>query len=93
MSDENKTTAPVKLWFQLEKGDILRNKNDGEMVIVTSMFTKFFQDPHAYHYDFDYGVADTAIRVQWIEGGQERTFRKGTMQRNWEIVSLQGQRQ
>ena len=93
MSDENKTTAPVKLWFQLEKGDILRNKNDGEMVIVTSMFTKFFQDPHAYHYDFDYGVADTAIRVQWIEGGQEHTFRKGTMQRNWEIVSLQGQRQ
>ena len=75
-----------KYWYQLKEGDLLRNKNDGELVIVMAMYTKFFQDPHAMHYDFDYGVAGTAVRVQWIEGGNEHTFRKGTMSRNWELV-------
>jgi len=76
-----------KMWYQLEKGDLLRNKNDGELVVILSQYTKFFQDPSHWGSDIDYGVADTAVVVQWIDGGQEHTFRKGRMKRNWEIVS------
>jgi len=79
----------TKMWYQLEKGDILRNKNDGEMVVILSMFTKFFQDQSHWHSDIDYGVAGTAVRVQWIEGGNEHTFQKSKMRSNWEIVTLQ----
>ena len=79
----------TKMWYQLEKGDILRNKNDGEMVVILAMFTKFFQDRSHWDSDVDYGVAGTAVRVQWIDNGNEHVFRKGTMQRNWEIVTQQ----
>jgi hypothetical protein len=75
-----------KHWYQLEQGDLLRNKHDGALVIVLSMFTKFFQDANAYHYDVDYGVADTALRVQWVQSGKEHIFRMGRMKFNWEIV-------
>jgi len=70
----------------MKKGDLIRNKNDGEFAIILSTFTKFFQDPN-YSGEYDYGVADTAVRIKWIEGGQEHTFQKSKMRRNWEVLN------
>ena len=75
-----------KPWYRLEKGYLIRNKNDGEYAVVISTYTKFFQDPSHWGSDIDYGVADTAVRVQWINTGEEHTFRKGKMKNSWEIV-------
>ena len=54
----------------MKKGDLIRNKNDGEFAIVISTFTKFFQEYNPHGWD-DYGSADTAVRIKWMEGGQE----------------------
>ena len=71
----------------MKVGDLLRNVATGELAIVLSTFTKFFQDPDAYGCDYDYGVADTAIRIKWIENGHERTFRRNRLKHNWEVIS------
>ena len=75
-----------KPWVNLEKGDLIRNKNDGEYAVVISTFTKFFQDRSHWGSDIDYGVADTAVRIQWVVGGTEHVFQRSKMSRNWEIV-------
>ena len=71
----------------MKKGDLIRNKNDGEFAIVLSTYTRFFQDRSHWGSQVDYGVADTAVEIKWMEGGQEHAFRKSRMKRNWEVVS------
>ena len=46
-----------KPWYSLKKGDLIRNKNDGEYAVVISTYTKFFQDRSHWGSDVDYGVA------------------------------------
>ena len=70
----------------MKKGDLIRNKNDGEWAVVLLTFTKFFQDSN-YSGEYDYGVADTAVRIKWLEGGQEHVFQQSKMHRNWEVIS------
>jgi len=70
----------------MKKGDLIRNKNDGEFAIVLLTYTKFFQDS-GYSGDHDYGVADTAVRIKWMSGGQEHTFQQSKMRRNWEVIN------
>ena len=70
----------------MKKGDLIRNKNDGEFAVILSTFTKFFQDSN-YNGSHDYGVADTAVRIKWMDGGYEHTFQKSKMKRNWEVIS------
>ena len=71
----------------MKKGDLIRNKNTGEFAIVLSTYIRFFQDQSAMHYDFDYGVADTAVHIKWVEGGNERTLQRSKMHRNWEVLN------
>ncbi len=70
----------------MKKGDLIRNKNDGEFAIVISTFTKFFQDPN-YSGHHDYGVADTAVHIKWMDSGYEHTFQRSKMKHNWEVIS------
>ncbi len=70
----------------MKKGDLIRNKNDGEFAIILSTFTKFFPDPN-YSGEHDYGVADTAVRIKWMDGGHEHTFQKSKMKRNWQVIN------
>jgi len=68
----------------MKKGTLLKNKSDGQYIIVISEpFTKFFPE----HGDMDYGYADTAVRVKWIECGYEKVMRQRAMKRNWEVIN------
>ena len=68
----------------MKKGTLLRNKSDGQYIIVVSEpFTKFFPEDGR----MDYGYADTAVRVKWIECGYERVMRQRNMKRNWEVIN------
>ena len=71
----------------MKKGDLLQNIATGEMaIVIREPFVKFFPDQH--HCDaFDSGVASTAIRIKWIEGGYERTLKKKNLLRFWEVLS------
>ena len=71
----------------MKKGDLIKNKSDGKFAIVLATYTRFFQDQSAMHYDIDYGSADTAVDIKWMDCGTERTFRKSKMRHNWETVS------
>ena len=71
----------------MKAGDLLRNVATGELAIILSTFTKFFQDPDAYGCDYDCGVADTAIHIKWLDNGHERTFRRNRLKYNWEVIS------
>ena len=71
----------------MKKGDLIRNKNDGEYaIIIRDPFVKFFPD-FTDHRDIESGVADTAISIRWIKGGYETTFQKSKMKKNWELIS------
>ena len=60
----------------MKKGTLLRNKSDGQYIIVVSKpFTKFFPEDGR----MDYGYADTAVRVKWIECGYEKVMRQRNM--------------
>ena len=68
----------------MKKGTLLRNKSDGQYIIVVSEpFTKFFPEDGR----MEYGYADTAVRVKWIECGYERVMRQRNMKRNWEVIN------
>ena len=68
----------------MKKGTLLRNKSDGQYIIVVSEpFTKFFPEDGR----MEYGYADTAVRVKWIECGYERVLRQRTMKHNWEVIN------
>jgi len=68
----------------MKKGTLIRNKSDGLYAIVISEpFVKFFPERG----DMDYGSADTAVRVKWVECGYERVMRQSSMKRNWEVIS------
>ena len=68
----------------MKKGTLLRNKSDGQFIIVVSEpFTKFFPEDGR----MDYGYADTAVRVKWIECGYERVMRQRNMKRNWGVIN------
>ena len=70
--------------MEIQKGTLIRNKSDGKFAIVVSKpFTKFFPENGR----MDYGYADTAVRVKWVECGYERIMRRKTMVHNWEIIS------
>ena len=71
----------------MQKGDLIRNKNDGKFAIILSTYTRFFQDRSHWGSDIDYGVADTAVEIKWIDGGSEHTLHKSKMKHNWEVVS------
>ncbi len=71
----------------MKKGDLIKNKYDGKFAIVLATYTKFFQDPDAHHFSYDYGTAGTAVEIKWMECGMERTLRKSKMRHNWEVVS------
>ena len=71
----------------MQKGDLIRNKNDGKFAIILSTYTRFFQDRSHWDSDIDYGVADTAVEIKWMECGTEYTFQRSKMRRNWEVVS------
>ena len=70
----------------MKKGDLIKNKNDGEIAIILRTWVKFFPD-HNHCAEFDSGVADTAVRIKWMNGGQEHVLRRGRMKRNWEVIS------
>ena len=68
----------------MKKGTLLRNKSDGQYIIVVSEpFTKFFPEDGR----MDYGYADTAVRVKWIECGYEKIMRQRNMKHNWEVIN------
>ena len=68
----------------MKKGTLLRIKSDGQYIIVISEpFTKFFPENGR----MDYGYADTAVRVKWLECGYEMIMRRKTMVHNWEVIS------
>ena len=68
----------------MKKGTLLRNKSDGQYIIVVSEpFTKFFPEDGR----MDYGYADTAVRVKWIECGYEKVMRQRNMKYNWEVIN------
>ena len=68
----------------MKKGTLLRNKSDGQFIIVVSEpFTKFFPEDGR----MDYGYADTAVRVKWIECGYEKIMRQRNMKHNWEVIN------
>ena len=71
----------------MQKGDLIRNKNDGKFAIILSTYTRFFQDRSHWGSDIDYGVADTAVEIKWMDCGSEHTLQKSKMKRNWEVVS------
>ena len=68
----------------MKKGTLLRNKSDGQYIIVVSEpFTKFFPEDGR----MDYGYADTADRIKWIECGYEKVMRQRIMKHNWEVIN------
>ena len=70
--------------MEIQKGTLLKNKSDGQYIIVISEpFTKFFPENGR----MDYGYADTAVRVKWVECGYERIMRRKAMVHNWEVIS------
>ena len=71
----------------MKKGDLIKNKYDGKFAIVLATYTRFFQDQSAMHLNYDYGVADTAVEIKWMDCGREHTLQKSKMKRNWEVVS------
>ena len=74
----------------MKKGDLLRNKNTGEMAtIIREPWTKLFRDDsdwEAMRYGGDYGTAATAIRVVFHKNGSERTYKRSEVSRFYEIV-------
>ena len=73
----------------MKKGDLIKSKN-GDLAVVLSTYIKFFQDRDAYHYDYDYGVADTAVHIKYVDGGFERILQKSGMTSHWEVISEAG---
>ena len=71
----------------MKKGDLIKNKNDGKFAIVLATYTRFFQDRSHWGSDIDYGVADTAVEIKWMDNGYEHTLQKSKMRHNWEVVS------
>ena len=71
----------------MKKGDLIKNKYDGKFAIVLATYTRFFQDRSAMHLNYDYGVADTAVEIKWMDCGREHTLQKSKMRHNWEVVS------
>jgi hypothetical protein len=71
----------------MKKGDLIKNIRTGQFAVVLSTYTRFFQDRSHWGSDVDYGVADTAVEIKWMECGTEYTFQRSKMKRNWEVVS------
>jgi hypothetical protein len=68
-----------------KKGDLLKHKTNGRYVtIVQEPYTKLFrdaQDIEASRYGFDCGIAATAIRIIYHEGGYEKTYKKSIVRK------------
>ena len=74
--------------MEIQKGTLLRNKSDKSYaIVIQEPFVRFFLDANHRYGEFESGVADTAITIQWIDGGYKHTLQKSKMSRNWEVVS------
>ena len=71
----------------MKKGDLIKHKATGGFAVVLSTYTRFFQDRSHWGSQVDYGVADTAVEIKWMDNGYEHTLQKSKMKRNWEVVS------
>ncbi|MDB4337602.1 hypothetical protein OAA09_01130 [bacterium] len=71
----------------MQLGDLLKNKTDGQLaLIVAGPWVKFFPDQNHCN-DFDSGVAATALRIKWIDGGFEKTYKRSSIQKCWDLIS------
>tara|TARA_A100001515_G_scaffold112289_1_gene93399 strand:- start:872 stop:1099 length:228 start_codon:yes stop_codon:yes gene_type:complete len=74
--------------MEIQKGTLLRNKSDKSYaIVIQEPSVRFFPDTDHRYGEFESGVADTAIRIKWIENGYEYTLQKSKMSRNWEIIN------
>ena len=74
--------------MEIQKGTLLRNKSDKSYAIVIQKpFVRFFPDGGHRYGEFESGVADTAIRIKWIQSGYEYILQKSKMSTNWEVMN------
>lgn len=67
-------------------GTLLIHKTDKKQAIVAGEpFAKFYQEynPHGWG---DYGTAEMAIRIKYVECGNERVLKVSSVKRNFEVV-------
>ena len=70
----------------MDKGTLIVNKSDGLQAIITGKpFAKFYQEynPHGWA---DYGTAQMAVRIKYVECGNERVLKLSSVKRNFEVL-------
>tara|TARA_R100001443_G_C3326608_1_gene171372 strand:+ start:366 stop:536 length:171 start_codon:yes stop_codon:yes gene_type:complete len=55
--------------------------------VIQEPSVRFFPDANHRYGEFESGVADTAITIQWIDGGYKHTLQKSKMSANWEVIN------
>ena len=74
--------------MEIQKGTLLRNKSDKSYaIVICEPSVRFFPDTDHRYGEFESGVADTAITIQWVVGGYQHTIQKSKLLRNWEVIS------
>ena len=70
----------------MNKGTLLIHKVHKRQAITTGKpFAKFYQEynPHGWA---DYGSAEMAVRIKYVECGTERVLKVSNVKRNFEVV-------
>jgi|TARA_R110002012_G_C11544030_1_gene601720 hypothetical protein len=74
--------------MEIQKGTLLRNKSDKSYaIVIQEPAVRFFPDANHRYGEFESGVADTAIRIKWVQNGYEHTLQRSKMSANWEVVN------
>ena len=67
-------------------GTLLIHKTDKKQAIIAGKpFAKFYQEynPHGWA---DYGSAQMAVRIKYVDDGKERVLKVSSVKRNFEVV-------
>ena len=70
----------------MDKGTLIVNKSDGlQAIIIGKPFAKFYQEynPHGWG---DYGTAQMAVRIKYVECGNERVLKVSSVKRNFAVL-------
>ena len=76
--------------MMMKKGNLLRNKHNGELAtIISDSFTKLIRtsaDWEAMRYGGDYATAYTCYRIRHNTNGLERTLTHRQLRSNYEVI-------
>ena len=70
----------------MDKGTLIIHKQDKRQAIITGKpFAKFYQEynPHGWA---DYGSAQMAVRIKYVDDGQERVLKVSSVKRNFDVL-------